>query len=130
MLDPIPVPPLVRNSFRPRANILHLHTLPLHGHEILLSYALYNFINVVLAPTFSARLFLSSYCAFPRRTQLHQNIHVTSLVNSTFISLAALYVLYADLDRSSDSWEEWLWGYTGAGGMVQAFGAGYFLWDL
>ena len=27
-------------------------------------------------------------------------------------------------------WDERLWGYTGAGGMVQAMAAGYFLWDL
>lgn len=27
-------------------------------------------------------------------------------------------------------WEERVWGYTGAGGMVQALAAGYFLWDL
>ena len=25
---------------------------------------------------------------------------------------------------------ERVWGYTGAGGMVQGFSAGYFLWDL
>ena len=27
-------------------------------------------------------------------------------------------------------WEERVWGYSGAGGMIQAFAAGYFLWDL
>lgn len=27
-------------------------------------------------------------------------------------------------------WEERVWGYTGAGGMIQGFAAGYFLWDL
>jgi len=27
-------------------------------------------------------------------------------------------------------WEERVWGYTGADGMIQAFAAGYFLWDL
>ena len=27
-------------------------------------------------------------------------------------------------------WEQRVWGYTGAGGMVEAFAAGYFLWDL
>ena len=27
-------------------------------------------------------------------------------------------------------WEERVWGYDGAGGMIQAFAAGYFLWDL
>lgn len=27
-------------------------------------------------------------------------------------------------------WEGRVWGYTGAGGMIQGFAAGYFLWDL
>ena len=27
-------------------------------------------------------------------------------------------------------WSERIWGYTGAGGMIQGFAAGYFLWDL
>jgi hypothetical protein len=27
-------------------------------------------------------------------------------------------------------WKGRVWGYTGAGGMVQGFAAGYFLWDL
>ena len=27
-------------------------------------------------------------------------------------------------------WEQRVWGYSGAGGMIQAFAAGYFLWDL
>ncbi len=28
------------------------------------------------------------------------------------------------------SWPERVWGYTGGGGMIQGFAAGYFLWDL
>ena len=35
--------------------------------------------------------------------------------------------------RDEERWrwgkEERVWGYTGAGGMVQGFAAGYFLWD-
>ncbi len=27
-------------------------------------------------------------------------------------------------------WKERVWGYDGAGGMIQGFAAGYFLWDL
>ena len=46
------------------------------------------------------------------------------------MSVAALYVLYADRDRLSETWEERMWGYTGLWGMVQALGAGYFLWDV
>ncbi|KAK1079830.1 hypothetical protein LTR33_006063 [Friedmanniomyces endolithicus] len=130
MLDPIPVPPLLRDAIQPLATRLHLLTLPLHIHEIVLSYALYNLIDTVLAPLISRRLFPNHYRAFSRRTQLQWNMHVTSLVNSTFISLAAIYVLYADVDRLSDTWEQRMWGYTGAGGMVQAFGAGFFIWDL
>ncbi len=112
------------------ATKLHLLTLPLHIHEIVLSYALYNFIDAVLAPLISSRLLSNQYRAFSRRTQLQWNMHVTSLVNSTFISLAAIYVLCADVDRLSDTWEQRLWGYTGAGDMVQAFGAGFFIWDV
>ena len=28
------------------------------------------------------------------------------------------------------TWDERIWGYDGAGGMIQGFAAGYFLWDL
>ncbi len=28
------------------------------------------------------------------------------------------------------NWRGRVWGYTGAGGMIQGFAAGYFLWDL
>ena len=27
-------------------------------------------------------------------------------------------------------WEERVWGYTGGGGLIQAFATGYFVWDL
>ena len=27
-------------------------------------------------------------------------------------------------------WQQRVWGYTGGGGMIQGFAAGYFLWDL
>lgn len=130
MLDPLPVPPLLRDAVQPVANLLHLNTLPLHIHEVLLSLVAYSFLNAFLVPNLSVRLLPGTYTEFPPRTKLQWNMHVTSFVNSTFISAAALYVLYADQDRLSDTWEERMWGYTGLGGMVQAFGAGYFLWDV
>lgn len=130
MLDPFPVPSSLHNAIQPLTNQLHLNTLPLHIHEVLISYASYTFLNAVLSPYLSAQLLPTLYTQFPRRTKLQWNMHVTSFVNSTFVSAAALYVLYADRDRLSDTWEERMWGYTGLGGMVQAFGAGYFLWDV
>lgn len=38
--------------------------------------------------------------------------------------------MYTDRERSNMDWEERVWGYTGAEGMIQGFAAGYFLWDL
>lgn len=35
-----------------------------------------------------------------------------------------------DSERKTQQWEERVFGYTGAGGMIQGFAAGYFLWDL
>lgn len=130
MLDPILVPSSFRNEFNPLTDLLHLHTLPLHIHEVILSYAFYTFLNAVLAPHLSAYWFPATYAQFPPRTKLQWNLHVTSFVNSTLVSAAALYVLYADQDRLSETWEERMWGYTGLGGMVQALGAGYFVWDV
>lgn len=130
MLDPFPPPPWIRNAVQPLTNLLHLHTLPLHIHEVLFSFAVYSFINAVLAPYFSARLLPSTYAKFPPRTKLQWNLHVTSFVNATFLSLAIPYVLYADQDRLNENWRERLWGYTGAAGLVQALSAGFFLWDV
>lgn len=130
MLDPFPVPSSLRDAVHPLTNLLHLNTLPLHIHEVLLSFAAYTVLNTILAPYLSAQLLPTTYAQFAPRTKLQWNIHVTSFVNATIVSVGALYVLYADRDRLSDTWEERMWGYTGLGGMVQAFGAGYFMWDV
>jgi len=130
MLDPIPVPAFLRDLAQPLADVLHLSTLPLHIHEVLASFATYTFIYSVLSPGLSSYLFSSTYATFPARTQLQWNMHVTSLVNSLFLSSAALYVLLCDKDMLNSTWEERIWGYTGAGAMVQGMAAGYFVWDV
>ncbi len=35
-----------------------------------------------------------------------------------------------DEERKGMGWRGRVWGYTGGGGMIQGFAAGYFLWDL
>ena len=117
MRDPFPVPPWLRDATEPLTNLLHLHTLPLHIHEVLFSFVLYTLINSVISPYISAQLFPARYNNFPQRTKLQWNMHVTSFVNATFLSTAALYVLYADKDRINETWEERMWGYTGASGI-------------
>ena len=130
MLDPIPVPASLRDGLSPLTNVLHLHTLPLHIHQVLLSYVFYNIVNAVLSPRFSSYLFPRTYGTFSPSARMRWDMHVTSLVNSTLVSVAAIYVIYADQDRLYQTWEERMWGYTGLGGMVQAMGAGYFVWDV
>lgn len=130
MLDPIPVPASLRDGVSPLTDFLHLHTLPLHVHEVFLSCVFYNILNVVVSPCFSSYLFPRTYGNFSPSARMQWDMHVTSLVNSTLVSIAAIYVIYADQDRVNQTWEERMWGYTGLGGMVQAMGAGYFVWDV
>lgn len=57
---------------------------------------------------------------------------MVSMYQSLFINTVALWVIFADPQRAlqNGDWRERLWGYNGAGGMVQGFAAGYFLWDV
>jgi hypothetical protein len=69
-----------------------------------------------------------------RRDRLNWDVHVVSMYQALFINAAALWVMFTDPGRSTQSelgnWAERLWGYNGAAGMCQAFAAGYFLWDV
>ncbi|KAK0609681.1 TLC domain-containing protein, partial [Bombardia bombarda] len=108
-----------------------LHTLPLHLHEVLASFLVFTFINDTLSPRLSTWLLgPARYPRLPRHTQAQWDMHFTSLVNATMLSLVLPYVLLADEGRANATWEDRLWGYTGAGGLVQAVSAGYFLWDV
>jgi hypothetical protein len=54
------------------------------------------------------------------------------MYQALFINGVALWVILTDPQRAvqNGDWRERLWGYNGAGGMVQGFAAGYFLWDV
>lgn len=130
MLDPFAPPLWLRTAFEPMAGLLHLNTLPLHAHEVLFGFVFYTCVNSVLGPFLSASLFPATYRGLPRRTQQQWDMHVTSFVNSTFLSIALTYVIVADKERANATWEDRIWGYTGAGGLVHALGTGYFMWDL
>ncbi|KAL6715335.1 hypothetical protein ACLMJK_007601 [Lecanora helva] len=132
MHDPFPLPPptFLVSATQPLAASLSLPTLPLHIHELLLATLSYHLICTYLSPLLSTFLFPSIYPHFPPRTRLNWDVHVVSLLQSLFINAAALWVMWGDEERRSMGWEERVWGYTGAGGMIQGFAAGYFLWDL
>ena len=127
---PIPPPPLLVKLTQPLASALDLHTLPFHIHEILLSTLAYHLICTYLSPYLSSRLFPDIYHKFNARTRLNWDVHVVSLIQSVTICALALYVMIKDGERSAMQWESRVFGYTGAGGMIQGLAAGYFLWDL
>ncbi|KAL8831668.1 MAG: hypothetical protein Q9170_005191 [Blastenia crenularia] len=132
MHDPFPIPPpsfLVRAT-TPLANSLSLPTLPVHIHELLFAAFTYHVVCAYVSPFLSRRLFPTIYPQLPRRTRLNWDVHVVSLAQSVFVCAAALWVMYEDEERRAMDWKERVWGYTGGGGMIQAFAAGYFLWDL
>lgn len=130
MHDPIPLWPLLSKSVQPLADRLSFPTLPLHIHEVLGSFLGYTFINIVVAPWISKILFPIRYPKLSTERKINWDVHVVSLIQSTFITFLALWVMYADEERKAMDWQQRVWGYTGGAGMIQGMAAGYFLWDL
>jgi hypothetical protein len=132
MHDPFPLPPLpwLSKAVQPFADYFSLTTLPLHIHEVLGSFFAYTFINIVFAPRISTWLFPVRYPKLSAERKINWDVHVVSLVQSTTINFLALWVMFVDEERKNMSWEERVWGYTGAAGMIQGMATGYFLWDL
>ncbi|OQO14641.1 hypothetical protein B0A48_00022 [Cryoendolithus antarcticus] len=109
---------------------LHLHTLPLHANALLLSALTYQTLFSLISPPLSRQLAPKSYPSFPLKTRLNWDTRVTGLVQAVFICTAALRVIASDPTRVGSTWETRLWGYSPAAGKVQAWAAGYFLWDI
>ncbi|KAH6670081.1 TLC domain-containing protein [Halenospora varia] len=127
---PIPNPPWLSKAVQPFADYFYLPTLPLHIHEVLGSFLGYYFINIVVAPTISRRLFPVKYGKLSPERKINWDVHVVSLCQSTLINVLALWVMFADDERKNMDWQQRIWGYTGAAGMIQGLATGYFLWDL
>ncbi|CAI7631882.1 unnamed protein product [Penicillium pancosmium] len=131
MLDPLGPPPAwLRNLVEPYALSLSSPTLPEHVHEVFLAFAFYQFIHSFLSPWLSPILFPKHYPKLNARTRLNWDIHVVSLVQSVLINVAALWMMFADTERSQMSTGERVFGYTGACGLIQALAVGYFIYDL
>jgi hypothetical protein len=130
MQDPIPCPQFLHDFILPTATSLHLTTLPFHIHEVLLSFTFYTLFEKIVSPYISRKFFPRCYNTFPPRTRVNWDIHVTSFAQSLIICTATIYVLLTDTERIGSTWQERLYGYSGAGGLVQGMAAGYFMWDL
>ena len=132
MHDPFPFrcPDWLRKPTEVFANYVSLHTLPLHVHEVLFAFAFYYAINIFVAPAISHYFFPQIYSQVSKRSKLSWDVHIVSFTQSTLICILALWVMWKDEERSDMNWVGRVHGYTGAGGLVQAFAGGYFLWDL
>jgi hypothetical protein len=132
MLDPLPLrnPPWLQNLIAPVAEKLNAPTLPMHIHEVIIAFALYQFILVYLSPVLSTLLFRKHYLKLSERTRLNWDVHVVSFVQAVLICGMALYVMATDQERKAMGYQERVYGYTGSLGLIQAFGTGYFVWDL
>ncbi|KAL9621445.1 MAG: hypothetical protein Q9160_004088 [Pyrenula sp. 1 TL-2023] len=131
MRDPLPPPPSSLSSLsQSLASALSLPTLPNHVHEVIVAVILYQFVQSVLSPTLSTHFFPNHYPKLNSRTRINWDVHVVSLVQSVIINALSLWVILFDSERASMNNVERIYGYTGAIGLAQAFGVGYFLWDL
>lgn len=131
MRDPFPLPPIpaLSKASEPLAKLLAFPTLPLHVHEVVASALFYTFIQVAVSPILSNWL-VPQYYPKTRAKKINWDAHVVSLIQSTLINALALWVIFVDDERWGSSFEERIWGYTGASGMIQALACGYFVWDL
>ncbi|KFZ08752.1 hypothetical protein V502_09164 [Pseudogymnoascus sp. VKM F-4520 (FW-2644)] len=130
MRDFIPPIPFLAKAVTPFAEYIGATTLPLHIHEVVISYIAYTLINKKIAPAVSTWLFPQKYPALSAEKKFNWNVHVVSLCQSILVNSTALYVILTDEERSNMTWQERVWGYTGASGMIQGLATGYFLWDL
>ncbi|RDL38446.1 Uncharacterized protein BP5553_02786 [Venustampulla echinocandica] len=132
MHDPFPIPPSawLSKAVQPFADRVGFTTLPLHIHEVVVAFIGYYFINIVLSPWISNLLVPDKYNKLSRERKINWDVHVVSLCQSTLVNALALWVMWADEDRKNMDWQQRIWGYTGAAGMVQGLATGYFLWDL
>lgn len=132
MRDPFIIRPIpwLQDAVEPLAKLFSLPSLPFHIHEVLAGALFYGAIYYPLSPVISRFFFSRHYNSLSRPRRLNWDAHVVSLVQSCLINGLAIWVMLVDDERRAMGWQERVWGYTGACGMVQGLATGYFLWDL
>lgn len=113
------------------AERFNLSTLPPHASQILAAFAAYETTFFIISPVVSRLVARSKYTSLPKRTQINWNLKLVSFVQACFINYCALRVIFRDSGRRAlMGRDDRLWGYRSDYGTVQAFAAGYFLWDV
>lgn len=112
------------------ANHLNLQTFPLHAEQILTSAGIYQGLFSVVSPAASRWLVPNTYNKLSEQSKVNWDTRVVSFVQAAFISYQALSVIFTDPTRADTTVHQRLWGYSSQVGKVQAYAAGYFLWDI
>jgi hypothetical protein len=87
-------------------------------------------IEIFVSPRLSAYVFPQHYLKLPQRTKVSWNLHFTGFVNAFILCGGVFFVIVFDEERLNSNWEERMWAYSGASGVVQAIATGYFMWDF
>lgn len=112
------------------ANHLNLQSFPFHAEQIVTSAGLYQGLFSVISPVASRWLAPDTYNKLPEETRVNWDSRVVGFVQAAFISYQALSVIFTDPSRPDATVHQRLWGYSARVGKVQAYLAGYFLWDI
>ena len=112
------------------ANHLNLETFPPHANQVIATAAIYQGLFSVVAPVISKQLLPEQYQKFSPETKINWSVRITSLVQAVFICAKALHVIFTDPSRPEATASQRLWAYSRQSGDVQAYAAGYFLWDI
>lgn len=112
------------------ANYLNLQTFPRHANQVLATAAVYEALFEFGAAPVSRWLAPKTYRSLPRNTRISWNIRFVAFLQSIFISGAALKVIFTDPTRINTGPLDRLWAYSTQAGSVQAYAAGYFLYDI
>lgn len=112
------------------ANRLNLQTLPRHADQVLIAAGAYQGLFTIVSPLLSRYFLGERYNKFDARTQVNWDSRVVSFVQAVFICAKALSVIFTDPSRKTATAQQRLWGYSTPAGEVQAWAAGYFLWDM
>ncbi|KAK4554962.1 hypothetical protein LTR86_008110 [Recurvomyces mirabilis] len=112
------------------ANRLHLQTFPLHANQILTTAGIYYGLYSVVSPAVSRWLAPKTYKHLSKSSRANWDARAVGFAQAIFISYHALNVIFTDPTRPNATAHQRLWDYSARVGKVQAYAAGYFLWDL
>lgn len=108
----------------------YLTTLPAHTTQLLGAFGAYQLLYSLAAPAITLSVADKTYLKLPVRSKTNWDIRIVSTLQAIFICFCAFDVINNSPERQDTTKEQRLWAYSPSSGKVQAYAAGYFLWDV